>query len=197
MKLIKRLRRSAPVRIIPDPRLNSSLWAKEISVMPPYTTVPCSSKLRRLQWPLTSLMACLPWQRFLDGAHVSQRCGSVSDLRVRGCEEEFIENPNVKVEVNATISSSQVSPREISIHLRPGNQVCQDKPLNWSTNALENTISTILGKNWYCDIIYCNMKKYREFHQMTWIALERMNHSRNIMQWFCWGEQLHRKYVFN
>ncbi|KAL0167136.1 hypothetical protein M9458_038980, partial [Cirrhinus mrigala] len=50
-----------------------------------------------------------------------QRCGSVSDLRVRGCEEAFIENPNVKVEVNATVGSSQVSPREINIHLRPGN----------------------------------------------------------------------------
>uniref|UniRef100_A0A8C1W1S7 Integrin beta n=1 Tax=Cyprinus carpio TaxID=7962 RepID=A0A8C1W1S7_CYPCA len=61
-------------------------------------------------------------ERFLDGAHVSQRCGSVSDLRVRGCEEAFIENPNVKVEVNATISSTQVSPREINIHLRPGGE---------------------------------------------------------------------------
>ncbi|XP_016110286.1 integrin beta-6-like [Sinocyclocheilus grahami] len=61
-------------------------------------------------------------EKFLDGAHVSQRCGSVSDLRVRGCEEAFIESPNVKVEVNATISSSQVSPREINIHLRPGGE---------------------------------------------------------------------------
>ncbi|XP_016298014.1 integrin beta-8-like [Sinocyclocheilus anshuiensis] len=61
-------------------------------------------------------------ERFLDGAHVSQRCGSVSDLRVRGCEEAFIQNPNVKVEVNATIGSSQVSPREITIHLRPGGE---------------------------------------------------------------------------
>ncbi|XP_016314747.1 integrin beta-8-like [Sinocyclocheilus anshuiensis] len=61
-------------------------------------------------------------EKFLDRAHVSQRCGSVSDLRVRGCEEVFIENPNVKVEVNATISSSQVSPREINIHLRPGGE---------------------------------------------------------------------------
>ncbi|KAK9958128.1 hypothetical protein ABG768_012302 [Culter alburnus] len=61
-------------------------------------------------------------ERFLDGAYVSQRCGTVSDLRVRGCEEEFIENPNVKVEVNATVSSSQVAPREISIHLRPGSE---------------------------------------------------------------------------
>uniref|UniRef100_A0A672M8Z6 Integrin beta n=1 Tax=Sinocyclocheilus grahami TaxID=75366 RepID=A0A672M8Z6_SINGR len=61
-------------------------------------------------------------ERFLDGAHVSQRCGSVSDLRVRGCEEAFIQNPNVKVEVNATIGSSQVSPREINIHLRPGGE---------------------------------------------------------------------------
>ncbi|XP_052441335.1 integrin beta-8 [Carassius gibelio] len=61
-------------------------------------------------------------ERFLDGAHVSQRCGSVSDLRVRGCEEAFIQNPNVKVKVNATVGSSQVSPREIDIHLRPGGE---------------------------------------------------------------------------
>ncbi|XP_026088080.1 integrin beta-8 isoform X2 [Carassius auratus] len=62
-------------------------------------------------------------ERFLDGAHASQRCGSVSDLRVRGCDEAFIENPNVKVEVNASISSTQVSPREINIHLRAGGEV--------------------------------------------------------------------------
>ncbi|TRY72896.1 hypothetical protein DNTS_021711 [Danionella cerebrum] len=61
-------------------------------------------------------------ERFQDGAHVSQRCGSVSELRIRGCEEAFIENPQVKVEVNATISSSQVAPREITIHLRPGSE---------------------------------------------------------------------------
>ncbi|XP_052388324.1 integrin beta-8-like [Carassius gibelio] len=62
-------------------------------------------------------------ERFLDGAHASQRCGSVSDLRVRGCDEAFIQNPNVKVEVNASISSTQVSPREINIHLRAGGEV--------------------------------------------------------------------------
>lgn len=60
-------------------------------------------------------------ERFLNGAHISQRCGSVSDLRVRGCKEEFIENPHVKVEVNTMLSSSQVTPREITIHLRPGS----------------------------------------------------------------------------
>uniref|UniRef100_A0A8C2C909 Integrin beta n=1 Tax=Cyprinus carpio TaxID=7962 RepID=A0A8C2C909_CYPCA len=65
---------------------------------------------------------CVQCLRFLDGAHVSQRCGSVSDLRVRGCEEAFIQNPNVRVEVNATVGSSQVSPREINIHLRPGGE---------------------------------------------------------------------------
>ncbi|XP_051948732.1 integrin beta-8-like isoform X1 [Xyrauchen texanus] len=73
-------------------------------------------------------------ERFLDGAHVSQRCGSVSDLRVRGCELDFIENPNVKVEVNATISSSQVAPREITIHLRPGSEasfVIEVQQLEW------------------------------------------------------------------
>ncbi|XP_057211440.1 integrin beta-8 isoform X1 [Triplophysa rosa] len=55
-------------------------------------------------------------ERFL-----SQRCGSVADLRLTGCQEEFMENPDVKVEVNATLDSSQVTPREITIHLRPGS----------------------------------------------------------------------------
>uniref|UniRef100_A0A673J0M8 Integrin beta n=1 Tax=Sinocyclocheilus rhinocerous TaxID=307959 RepID=A0A673J0M8_9TELE len=91
----------------------------------------CSADNRCLSSLISTCEDCLrrspecAWcsqEKFLDGAHVSQRCGSVSDLRVRGCEEAFIENPNVKVEVNATISSSQVSPREINIDLRPGGE---------------------------------------------------------------------------
>ncbi|KAG7317257.1 hypothetical protein KOW79_019555 [Hemibagrus wyckioides] len=59
---------------------------------------------------------------FLDGAHISKRCDSAAQLMLKGCEEEFIENPGVKVEVNMTLSSSQVTPRDISIQLRPGSE---------------------------------------------------------------------------
>ncbi|XP_017576439.1 integrin beta-8 [Pygocentrus nattereri] len=61
-------------------------------------------------------------KRFLDGAHVSERCDSAAQLLLKGCAEEFIENPRVKVEVNTTLSSSQVAPRDISIQLRPGSE---------------------------------------------------------------------------
>ncbi|KAK2836289.1 hypothetical protein Q7C36_014158 [Tachysurus vachellii] len=59
---------------------------------------------------------------FLDGAHISKRCDTAAQLMLNGCEEEFIENPGVKVEVNMTLSSSQVTPRDISIQLRPGSE---------------------------------------------------------------------------
>ncbi|XP_071368600.1 integrin beta-8 [Centroberyx affinis] len=59
---------------------------------------------------------------FLDGAGVGQRCDLPLNLLRRGCRLEFIEQPEVKVEVNATISSTQVSPRDISITLRPGSE---------------------------------------------------------------------------
>ncbi|XP_035381248.1 integrin beta-8 isoform X1 [Electrophorus electricus] len=61
-------------------------------------------------------------ERFLDGAGVSERCDSVARLLRKGCGEEFIDNPRVKVEVNASPSSSQVAPRDISILLRPGSE---------------------------------------------------------------------------
>lgn len=53
----------------------------------------------------------------------SQRCDLPVNLLRRGCEAEFMEQSEIKVEVNATISSTQVSPRDISITLRPGRQV--------------------------------------------------------------------------
>uniref|UniRef100_W5KB54 Integrin beta n=1 Tax=Astyanax mexicanus TaxID=7994 RepID=W5KB54_ASTMX len=58
---------------------------------------------------------------FMDGAHVGERCGSAARLLLKGCGEEFVENPSVKVE-NTTLSSSQVTPRDISIQLRPGSE---------------------------------------------------------------------------
>ncbi|KAL6099914.1 itgb8 [Pungitius sinensis] len=59
---------------------------------------------------------------FLDAAGPSQRCDSPATLLRRGCEREFMEQSEVKVEVNATVSSTQVSPQEISITLRPGSE---------------------------------------------------------------------------
>ncbi|KAM9824147.1 integrin beta-8 [Neosynchiropus ocellatus] len=60
-------------------------------------------------------------QDFLEGASSSYRCDLPASLLKRGCEPEFMEQTEIKVEVNATISSTQVSPRDISIHLRPGS----------------------------------------------------------------------------
>ncbi|XP_075962480.1 integrin beta-8 [Anarhichas minor] len=59
---------------------------------------------------------------FLDGAGPSQRCDLPVKLFRRGCDQEFMEQSEIKVEVNATISSTQVSPQDISITLRPGSE---------------------------------------------------------------------------
>uniref|UniRef100_A0A8D0D7E2 Integrin beta n=1 Tax=Sander lucioperca TaxID=283035 RepID=A0A8D0D7E2_SANLU len=59
---------------------------------------------------------------FLDGAGPSQRCDLPVKLLRRGCGPEFMEQSEIKVEVNATVSSTQVSPRDISITLRPGSE---------------------------------------------------------------------------
>ncbi|XP_035537737.1 integrin beta-8 [Morone saxatilis] len=59
---------------------------------------------------------------FLDGAGPSQRCDLPAKLLRRGCKAEFMEQSEIKVEVNATISSTQVSPRDISINLSPGSE---------------------------------------------------------------------------
>lgn len=59
---------------------------------------------------------------FLEGASASYRCDRPAKLLKRGCSPEFMEQTEVKVEVNATISSTQVSPRDISVHLSPGSQ---------------------------------------------------------------------------
>ncbi|KAF7691367.1 integrin beta-8 isoform X1 [Silurus meridionalis] len=59
---------------------------------------------------------------FLDGVPSSKRCDSVAQLMLKGCREEFIENPGVQVELNMKLSSSQVSPQDISIQLLPGSE---------------------------------------------------------------------------
>uniref|UniRef100_A0AAY4DAM1 Integrin beta n=1 Tax=Denticeps clupeoides TaxID=299321 RepID=A0AAY4DAM1_9TELE len=48
------------------------------------------------------------------------RCDSAANLLRKGCSENMMANPQVRVEVNATLSSSQVAPRDVSLHLRPG-----------------------------------------------------------------------------
>ncbi|KAJ8290696.1 hypothetical protein GJAV_G00016430 [Gymnothorax javanicus] len=60
---------------------------------------------------------------FLDGAPISERCDFVSNLMQKGCELEFIEHPAVRVEVSATLSSAQVTPKEITVQLRAGSEV--------------------------------------------------------------------------
>nr|XP_020443646.1 integrin beta-8 [Monopterus albus] len=52
----------------------------------------------------------------------SQRCDLPVNLLRKGCEPEFMEQSETKVEVNTTISSTQVSPQDISITLRPGSE---------------------------------------------------------------------------
>uniref|UniRef100_A0AAV2K6D0 Integrin beta n=1 Tax=Knipowitschia caucasica TaxID=637954 RepID=A0AAV2K6D0_KNICA len=59
---------------------------------------------------------------FLEGAASSSRCDEAEHLRLKGCEQEFIEQSETKVEVDATSSSTQVSPEETSVHLGPGSQ---------------------------------------------------------------------------
>ncbi|XP_036393776.1 integrin beta-8-like isoform X2 [Megalops cyprinoides] len=59
---------------------------------------------------------------FLDGAQVNERCDIVANLVRKGCKMEFIDHPEVIVEVDTTQSSVQVTPREITIQIRPGSE---------------------------------------------------------------------------
>lgn len=88
-------------------------------------------------------MCILLLQSFLDGAHISKRCDTAAQLMLNGCEEEFIENPGVKVEVNMTLSSSQVTPRDISIQLRPGKEN-QSVYTCWCVTLLYHRVSLLL-----------------------------------------------------
>ncbi|XP_054618802.1 integrin beta-8 isoform X3 [Dunckerocampus dactyliophorus] len=85
----------------------------------------CSSPM------ITSCTECLrrgpqcSWcfkEDFLDGAGSSHRCDLQVNLLRKGCGPEFTEHSKVKVEVNATTSSTQVSPPDISITLTPGSE---------------------------------------------------------------------------
>ncbi|KAM9838271.1 integrin beta-8 [Aulostomus maculatus] len=59
---------------------------------------------------------------FLDGAGPSHRCDLPVNLLRGGCDPELMEQSQIKVEVNTTISSTQVSPKGIDITLRPGSE---------------------------------------------------------------------------
>nr|XP_057902895.1 integrin beta-8 isoform X2 [Doryrhamphus excisus] len=85
----------------------------------------CSSPM------ITSCAECLrrgpqcSWcfkEDFLDGAASSHRCDLQVNLLRKGCGPEFTERSKVKVEVNATTSSTQVSPQDISITLTAGSE---------------------------------------------------------------------------
>lgn len=57
---------------------------------------------------------------------MGRRCDLPVNLLRRGCGPEFMEQTETKVEVNATTSTGQVSPQDISITLRPGTQHTSD-----------------------------------------------------------------------
>ncbi|CAF87199.1 unnamed protein product, partial [Tetraodon nigroviridis] len=59
---------------------------------------------------------------FLNGAASGRRCDLPENLLARGCEVEVMERWETRVEVNTTVSGTQVSPRDISVTLRPGSE---------------------------------------------------------------------------
>ncbi|KAJ7991628.1 hypothetical protein DPEC_G00285870 [Dallia pectoralis] len=87
-----------------------------VSVCSSPPVLSCSDCLRR--GPLCSW--CFQ-EGFLDGA-VGVRCGLAGTLAISGCGPEFIEHSEVTVEVNATTRSTQVSPTEITVTIRPGSE---------------------------------------------------------------------------
>nr|XP_019945947.1 PREDICTED: integrin beta-8 [Paralichthys olivaceus] len=61
-------------------------------------------------------------ENFQDGLWPGHRCDLPVNLLRRGCGPELMEQSEVKVEVNATMGSTQVSPADISITLTPGSE---------------------------------------------------------------------------
>ncbi|XP_029022960.1 integrin beta-8 [Betta splendens] len=59
---------------------------------------------------------------FLDGPWPSQRCDLAVNLLRRGCGSDFVERWRAEVEVNATLGSTQVSPQDVAVALRPGSE---------------------------------------------------------------------------
>uniref|UniRef100_A0A3P8XDH8 Integrin beta n=1 Tax=Esox lucius TaxID=8010 RepID=A0A3P8XDH8_ESOLU len=87
-----------------------------VSVCSSPPVLSCSECLQR--GPLCSW--CFQ-EGFLDGA-VGVRCGLAGTLAMRGCGPEFIEHPEVTVEVNAATGRTQVSPAEVTVTVRPGSE---------------------------------------------------------------------------
>ncbi|XP_069814910.1 integrin beta-8 [Dendropsophus ebraccatus] len=52
----------------------------------------------------------------------SERCDTVFNLKSKGCRADAIENPSAQI-VSSKEGNSQVTPTEVSIHLRPGASV--------------------------------------------------------------------------
>uniref|UniRef100_A0A8C4SHJ5 Integrin beta n=2 Tax=Erpetoichthys calabaricus TaxID=27687 RepID=A0A8C4SHJ5_ERPCA len=59
---------------------------------------------------------------FLPGTAIHQRCDLTSNLIQKGCKSQFIESPQVKKVVNSDAGGTQVTPKEILLHLRPGSE---------------------------------------------------------------------------
>ncbi|XP_051927792.1 integrin beta-8 isoform X1 [Hippocampus zosterae] len=81
--------------------------------------------------PITSCKECLrrgpqcSWcfkEDFLEEAGAGHRCDLRANLLRRGCGPEFTENSDVKVDVDTTVGSTQVSPRDIAVTLAPGSE---------------------------------------------------------------------------
>ncbi|MBN3298006.1 integrin beta-8 [Amia ocellicauda] len=59
---------------------------------------------------------------FLEGSPVNERCDLVSKLIKKGCPMDLIEHPRVKVEIDDNASSTQVTPADVTVDLRPGSE---------------------------------------------------------------------------
>ncbi|XP_063777824.1 integrin beta-8 [Pseudophryne corroboree] len=61
---------------------------------------------------------------FMADSAESERCDTVLNLKSKGCRADSIESPSVHLQVvSSKEASSQVTPAEVSIHLRPGTKV--------------------------------------------------------------------------
>lgn len=65
---------------------------------------------------------------------MSQRCDLPLTLLRKGCGLDSMEHPQVRVEVDATLSSTQVTPSRIQVTLRPG------RPAHVSPHAFQSGV---------------------------------------------------------
>ncbi|XP_044284919.1 integrin beta-8 isoform X1 [Varanus komodoensis] len=71
---------------------------------------------------LMLLLLPLLKQDFMAGTKQKERCDIVSHLIKRGCRADFIESPKVGVTTHSNDVNIQVTPGEVSVHLRPGSE---------------------------------------------------------------------------